>query len=187
MSLSPEVLGRRAGQVLLTLTAVVGVLCALATVAALLLGEHPVIVRSGSMTPTIQTGSIAFGRTVPASSLHVGDVVTVPYGDTSITHRIVDITSRADGTSVLQLKGDANNAADGQVYTVASAKRVSFSVPQLGYLVAWLSKAPGSYLVALYVGAMLLLIGRKRDGRDSVEGEPVGPAATVELDAPTEP
>ena len=61
-------------------------------------------VGSGSMEPTLRTGSIAI---VKKSSYNVGDVVTYTSADGFITHRII----KKEGSKIVT-KGDANNALD---------------------------------------------------------------------------
>lgn len=152
---------RRAGDVLLTLTAVVGVVCVLLTLAGAFFGVRPLIFRSGSMSPAITTGSLGFAHEVQAADLKVGDIVSVPVGESRVTHRIVSLTQQ-DGAATLVLKGDANKVTDAQAYPVKQADRVWFAVPHLGAAVAWLSRAPGVYVLALYLGLMLSLAMRRR-------------------------
>ncbi|HEY1105973.1 MAG TPA: S26 family signal peptidase, partial [Agromyces sp.] len=95
---------------LLTLAAVAGALCLVLVVAAGVFQVGIVLFRTGSMGPTIPAGSAALVREVPASSLAVGDVVTVDRpGRLPVTHRIVAID---DGSGPelrrLTLRGDAN-------------------------------------------------------------------------------
>ena len=154
---------RTAREVSLTLTAVVGALCLLVVVAGLAFGVRPLLFRSGSMAPTIHTGDLSLSRTVDAAGLEPGDIVSVltPSG-TRVTHRVV--TNTASGTArQLQLKGDANTTVDNQVYDVETAQKVCVTIPKMGYVVAWFSRAPGSYALALYVALMLMLVVRRRD------------------------
>jgi signal peptidase len=145
---------------LLTLSAVVGTLCLLATMIAPMLGIRPLIFLSGSMGPEIPAGSLAMARTVGADDLKVGDVVTVPANGSYVTHRIVELT-HGPGRATLLLKGDANEVPDAQAYVVTSAPRTFFSVPQLGGVVAWFSHTPGVYVLALWVA---LVLGSLRRG-----------------------
>jgi signal peptidase I len=155
--------GRRAQQALLTLGALLGVASVLLTVGAPLVHVRPLIFLSGSMAPTITTGSLAFARTTPAEDLRVGDVVTVPAGDhTYVTHRIVGITHH-DGVASLRLKGDANRLADPAVHQVLEAPRVFATVPYAGRVVAWLSRTPGVYFLACYTVFALSSLRRRRE------------------------
>ncbi len=80
---------------------------------------HPVmIVLSGSMSPVIDTGDLIVDNPLTATQanhLHVGQIASfreAPGSDTTITHRIVAVTTTADGAVAYITKGDANNAAD---------------------------------------------------------------------------
>lgn len=174
----------RTGRVALSVTALVGVVCALLTVLALVTGVRPLVFRSGSMGPDVPAGSLGFSRSTDAADLKVGDVVTVTTKtDQKVTHRIVTVTPH-DDVATLQLKGDANSIADEDLYQVSSAPKLLFSVPQAGYTVNWLSHAPGSYVLALYVALMLALIARRKDAGTS-SGTPAGTPEPTQPLVPT--
>lgn len=127
-------------EIALTAGAVLGTLCLLGGIAAVAFGITPLVFTSGSMEPSIPTGSVAMSHTVPATDVAVGDVVGVVRFDGSrITHRVDSIGTVTGDSVVLNLKGDANAAVDPEQYVVVDADRVFFSVPYLGYFVAWLS------------------------------------------------
>jgi signal peptidase len=76
-------------------------------------------VLSGSMEPTISTGSMVWGRPVAAGEIRAGQVVQfvppAPYGPPgggAVAHRVVDVERWPDGTVVVHTKGDANATAD---------------------------------------------------------------------------
>jgi signal peptidase I len=154
----------RAGDVALTGGAVVGLLCLLMGLAGAFLGLRPVIVLSGSMSPSIPAGSLAVAHPVSAARLHAGDVVTVADGDRQVTHRIVSVTHQG-ASATLRLQGDANARADDQAYQVRSAPRVVASVAGVGRVIAWLSRPPGVFVLAGYA-ALLLTIVTGRSGVD---------------------
>ena len=164
----------RAGDLALSVGALVGVLCLVLTLCGVLFAVRPVIFQSGSMSPAIPAGSLALAREVPAKDLHVGDVVTVRVGAIRVSHRVVEVTHH-DPTATLHLRGDANDAPDEQTYEVASAPRMLVSVPVAGSVLAWLSRSPGIFVVAGYAALFLALVlrratapsgpGHRRDGR----------------------
>ena len=177
---------RRRGDLLLTVSAVAGVVCLLVIAVMAVTHSRPVAFRSGSMSPTIDIGAVAVVHRVPARELRVGDVVTVPTGDTFVTHRVVQLT-RAKGAATLQLQGDANDAPDAQLHEVDSAERVVVSVPKLGYLLGALTGPFGWLLAGTYVVWLLRRLGsggsRDQDGpagrhRGSPTAAPA-PRATV--------
>ena len=136
------------------------------------------IVLSGSMSPSIPAGSLALTRSVSATELHTGDVVTVAAGDKQVTHRIVAITRRGDDGDA-QLRGDANARPDEQLAEVRSAPTVVASVPQAGRVIAWLSRTPGVFVLAGYA-AFLLTMVRGRSGDDGQRNQPgAGPPSAA--------
>lgn len=147
---------RRTAQWMLSLTAVLGVLCGLVFAACLVLDVRPVIVRSGSMSPAVSTGSLVFARQVDARDLRVGDIVTVADRQIHVTHRIVGI-EHAGEHATLRLKGDANTRPDDRTYDVTSAYRYWFDIPVLGSVIAWFSQIPGVFVLAGFVAVMLIV------------------------------
>ncbi|KQV76722.1 hypothetical protein ASC61_17895 [Aeromicrobium sp. Root344] len=170
----------------LSLAAVAGALSILVMLASFAFGVHPLLFKSGSMEPTISTGDLSIAHTVKVSDLHIGDIVSVrePHQD-RVTHRVVDIQGTG-ATRQVTLKGDANRVIDPAVYNVKDAERVVFTVPKAGYVVAWFSHAPGSYVLAAYVALMLLLMGRgnlgsRSGGARAAVGETPAPETAVSL------
>jgi signal peptidase I len=164
-----------AGDLALNVGAVVGALCIALTLCAVLFGLRPVIFQSGSMSPAIPAGSLALAKEVPAKDLRVGDVVTVRVGAVRVSHRVVDVALH-DPTATLRLRGDANDSPDEQTYEVSSAPRVLVSVPEVGRAVAWLSRAPGIFVLAGYAALCLSLVLRRSATPGGLGQSPDGPA-----------
>jgi signal peptidase I len=77
-------------------------------------GCKSLVVRSGSMSPTIQAGWTVFYKPVNASQVRVGDLVVFkdPQDPAEkIVHRVYAIDTTATGKSFVT-KGDANGAPD---------------------------------------------------------------------------
>lgn len=164
---------RTRGDRLLTIGAGLGTLCVVAAVLALSLGLRPMIFETGSMAPTIPTGSLGLSRTVPAASVHEGDVVSVVRQDgVRVTHRVESVSEPTGNSVTLRLRGDANDTTDRQPYTVTNVQRIVGSIPLLGYVAAWL-KNP--YTLALQALTLVLLLGvafaPKRGWRNSPGGQ----------------
>jgi signal peptidase I len=118
------------------------------------------VVRSGSMTPTIPTGSLVLYKKATASSLKVGDIIvfTEPNTlDTKVTHRIYAIHSGPQGKYFLT-KGDANANPDSwTIPAVGSGWEEFWHAPDIGYV---LSDLQGGYVrVILIIIPALLLAG----------------------------
>ena len=104
------------------------------------LGYQTSTMLTGSMAPLINPGDVVVTVDTPASELNVGDVITyhIPVDDHRVeTHRIIDITRSADGTTTVRTKGDANNGADPWAATLTGshADRHAFTVPYLGHAI----------------------------------------------------
>jgi signal peptidase I len=108
-----------------------------------LLGLNVYVITGGSMHGAIEKGAVIFSRTVPSSSLRVGDIITFrpPQGSAPVTHRIISVEEDADGRPVFLTKGDANDSADPWQFTLdrpVQAKYVA-QIPYLGYVIAVLA------------------------------------------------
>jgi signal peptidase len=131
------------------------------------------VVRSGSMSPTIPTGSVVFYRKVTASNVKVGDVIVFDkpgQQNEKVTHRVLKISNGSTGR-YFTTKGDANGAADAwRVPAVGNGWVASFHVPTLGYVLADLQSTTARLLLlvipALLLGLITLYeIWRERDSR----------------------
>ena len=122
---------RAVGDAVLTLASVAGVACIALVILAAVFDVTLIMFRTGSMSPTIPTGSVAVVQRVPASELAVGDVVTIDRaGQLPVTHRITGLApgSRPEERTVT-MRGDANAQDDPFPYVVESGRRVILSVP----------------------------------------------------------
>ena len=96
---------------------VVATLAGLAYLAPSLLGYQRYVITGGSMTGTIDKGSIVLEKAVPVADLAVGDVITYqPPADSGVpnlvTHRIIEIGTAEGGGRLLRTQGDANPQPD---------------------------------------------------------------------------
>jgi signal peptidase len=117
------------------------------------------IVLSGSMEPSIPTGSVVVTRPVAPESIHVGDVIIYSflYGPGLTTHRVVQVES--DNGLKFITKGDANRDADpNPVLPVQVGGIVALDIPYAGYLISSI-RTPLGLLVCLIIPAALLLVG----------------------------
>ncbi len=157
-------------EVALSVGALAGVVCVLLAFAAIFFGITPLVFRSGSMAPAIDTGALAVSKVTPATDIAVGDIVNVSNvaGD-GITHRVVEIGAVGTESVQLVLQGDANAEADVETYVVDEANRVLFSVPKLGYAVTWLSGPVAVFAGGVLVGVLMMIAWRPR-GRGDANG-----------------
>lgn len=128
--------GSRVGNAMLTLAAVGGVVCIVLVLIAFFFNITLIMFKTGSMSPTIPAGSLAIVKQIPASDIHVGDVVTVNRSPAPpVTHRVTSVSPAAGPARSITLRGDANPANDPAPYVVTTVRIVLFSVPQLAYAV----------------------------------------------------
>jgi len=120
-------------EILLWIAAVAGLVCIVLVILAFTAHITLIMFRTGSMAPTIPTGSVAIVQQIPASQVHVGDVVTVDRPDElPVTHRVRAVAEgSAPGERLLTLRGDANAQDDVKPYPVSSVRIVRFSIPGL--------------------------------------------------------
>ncbi len=142
-------------QVALTLGAIGGVAVAGLTLTAAHSGMQPLVVRSGSMEPTIATGSMILVKRIDASAIKVGDVLAVERPDhTRVTHRVVAVERRG-ATAELTMQGDANEDPDPIPVSVNHAYRLVWQVPVVGKALAWLATAPGGFVMGCIATAFV--------------------------------
>lgn len=137
-------------------------------------------VRTGSMVPSIQVGSLVVATRSLAADLAVGDVIVFkrPGGrGEMVVHRIVKVESSSGG-QVFVTKGDANAAADDwRVPATGIGWRYVTSLPHAGFVVGWMHIALSrrGWLGALAIGAAvwaLISIWQSPDTKASPTGSP---------------
>lgn len=160
-----------AAETALTLGALLGVASLLLAVGGVAFGVKPMVVRSGSMEPAIDTGALALARGADASEITPGDIVSVvtPQGQ-RVTHRVVNSSPVEGATHSLTLKGDANPVADPQPYEVKRVDKVFFDVPVLGSVVAFVATPIGTLLLGVTCMVGLMAAWRQRPPRHARVG-----------------
>jgi len=155
-------------------------------------GGVPLTVLTGSMKPSIPSGSVVVVRPVDTESLRVGDVITyqVRSGDsTVVTHRIVGISAGAGGLT-FRTKGDANDVPDPTpVRAVQIRGKVWYHVPFVGNLANQVDASQRGWATKALAGALLLwsavlIGGAVRDRIRSGAHEPAPTASAGDADAP---
>lgn len=119
------------------------------------------VVRSGSMEPTIPTGSVVFYEKRAAAKVKVGDVIVFAkpgQPNEKVTHRVYQIGSAPTGRYFVT-KGDANGTPDDwRVPAAGTGWIASFHVPYVGYLLADLQSSLGKVLLLLIPAILLAII-----------------------------
>lgn len=154
----------------LTAGAAMGGLCLALVVLGAVLDATLVVFRSGSMAPTMPTGSLAVVRQVDARDVVVGDVVTVAReGRLPITHRVVraDPDPAAPDGAVLVLRGDANASLDPAPYAVTRVGRVVWALPRLGTWVEAVQRPVALGAATLVVAGLAVVAAWPRPDADA--------------------
>ncbi len=130
-------------------------------------GEKPPFslftVISPSMTPNIEVYDVVFVKKTDVDDLKVDDVITFYssnafFGNTPITHRIVEILDIPDTGTMFRVKGDANQNADvDKVIPNNVIGKVMFKIPKLGKLQFFLASKKGWFL-AILIPAIVIII-----------------------------
>ena len=138
-----------------------------------LLGYRPMVVRSGSMVPTLGIGDVVIANWVHVDRIHPGEIVTFPADidrPQLITHRVQKVVVGPDVVHV-QTKGDANaepeqwsqprNALVGHVY---------WRIPKIGRLLVVLGESTTKWILLAATMAVVLVAVvtqslRRRRGR----------------------
>jgi signal peptidase I len=136
-------------------------------------------VRSGSMSPTIPTGSLVLYQKVSGPALKVGDVIVFDKpGDPSekVTHRIYEIQTGPQGRYFLT-KGDANASPDPwTVSATGTGWKEFWHVPSVGYVFGWLQTSSLRFLLiaipAGILGVLALVDVRRSKVAGTVEATP---------------
>lgn len=77
------------------------------------LGYTPLIVESGSMSPSFDANDLVVVKTVyDPNELETGTVICYLTGESLVTHRIVGVEYADNGAVMYVTQGDANNTAD---------------------------------------------------------------------------
>lgn len=103
---------------------------------------------SGSMQPAIDIGDLIVIR--QQSEYEVDDIVTYNNGRSLVTHRLISI----EGSSG-NVKGDANNVADGSIPLSSIEGKVVWRIPRIGDVML-LARTPAGTLVII-AGVILLI------------------------------
>jgi signal peptidase len=152
-------------------------------------GYHTLTMLTGSMAPLIEPGDVVVTTPVPTGEVGVGDIITyhIPVEDQRVeTHRVTELSTNADGTIVVQTKGDANNGVDPWLATInaPTVDRHVLTVPYVGQIIRAIRQpvilntlmygAPAVLVVAMLVG-----IWRRQPG----PAAPAKPGTTAGSDA----
>ncbi|MBE1514709.1 S24/S26 family peptidase [Nesterenkonia halotolerans] len=145
-------------ETLLWVAAAAGLLAVLLVGAAYFFNISLIMFRTGSMEPTIPTGAVAVVQEVKASSVEVGDILTIDRaGQLPVTHRVTSVAPGESATTrVVTMRGDANESDDPFPYVITEARKVLWSVPGLANTINQLGNP---YVLGGVTVGVALLVG----------------------------
>jgi signal peptidase len=138
-----------------------------------LLGHQTLIIRGGSMEPSIPSGSLVDVTHVQAADLAAGDVVAIKAAnDVFVTHRVNRVIQLPAGLYI-ETKGDANEDPDPTLVAVSAVTgRVDFSLPLLGYIMFMLTTLPGIASIICLALTLVLALQLLEDLEGMDDGDP---------------
>jgi signal peptidase I len=147
-----------------------------AAVLPLALGLRTYAVKSGSMTPTIDTGDLVIDRTISPAEASVGDIVMFKDpegGGKLISHRVRAVHER-NGRTYFVTRGDANTGFEHwSVPDTGTIGRIVYRVPKLGFVLGGIGSAPGKIVLIVIPALVLLWLGLMRIWRpERLQPEP---------------
>lgn len=145
---------------MVTVSGIIGLICIAWWAVATIAGLSLIVVTTGSMSPTIPTGAVVVARSVAASEIQTGQVVTVPRPGSvlPVTHRVIavgDVPSDREARS-LTLRGDANATPDRAPYVVRDAQLTIASAPAVGSVLQALDSHLLRGLLVAMVGVVII-------------------------------
>ncbi|WP_299953574.1 signal peptidase I [uncultured Modestobacter sp.] len=156
---------------------VLGALAVLLAVSVLpvVIGWQSSVVLSGSMAPTLTVGDVAVVRPVAVAVVEPGQVLLVDDPDSPgelRLHRLVSVQPAG-----LQLKGDANAAADGSLVAPSAVHGVvTLGLPLVGQPAVWLAQGQVLPLAGTGLGLLALLalaVAHRRPEDDPPAAPPI--------------
>lgn len=124
----------------------------------------PVVVVSGSMEPTIETGSFLLVNEND-KDIKENDIIAFKRENMLVAHRVIAITHEGYIT-----KGDANDTVDiGILKDDAVNGTVLFWIPKIGYILKWVSSFPG--LIAIISVCIVIVFTNFLIGREMPYGD----------------
>lgn len=113
-----------------------------------LFGYRTFYITNGSMSPTIQKGSMVLEKSVEFNEISQGDIVTFrnDSGTEYFTHRVISIDK---SNEMFKTKGDANEEPDpSEINYYFAVGKVDFAVPLVGYVLQLISSTAGKIGIA---------------------------------------
>ena len=130
-------------------------------------GIVPYVVLSGSMEPTIETGSLCFiNKHADFKNIKEKDIIAFKHNDgTLVTHRAVKVTKAG-----IKTKGDNNKDIDSNIVEKRNfvGKNI-FWIPKIGYIIKKFQSTKG--VIILITCVVLLFVSGLLFGEDDIKSK----------------
>ncbi len=130
-------------------------------------GIVPYVVLSGSMEPTIETGSLCFiNKHADFKNIKEKDIIAFKHNDgTLVTHRAVKVTKTG-----IKTKGDNNKDIDSNIVEKRNfvGKNI-FWIPKIGYIIKKFQSTKG--VIILITCVVLLFVSGLLFGEDDIKSK----------------
>ena len=125
-------------------------------------GYSPMLVLSDSMFPNIQAGDLIICKKTNPQNIKTGDIISffdpTSTSNSVVTHRVVEIQTKEDGSLAWITRGDANNADDSNPVPAENLVGIyQRRIPKLGNAAMFMQTTKG--LIVCVVIPILLLVG----------------------------
>ena len=139
-------------------------------------GYRPVVITTGSMSPSAPPGALVVAR--PSSNLAVGDILVMRReGRETITHRVVEVEDNEHGGRYAITRGDANAEIDAAPYPLGRSELVGrWVIPGVGHALLRFQSpalALGTVLLAVTLLSFSILRRIWHRSDESLPGESV--------------
>jgi signal peptidase len=121
-------------------------------------GATPMTILTTSMEPRLPPGTLIVVKPTPIDQIKVGDVMTYQFrsGDPAVvSHRVVTVAARSDGTRSFITKGDNNAEPDPPVVAAQVRGVVWYSVPWIGYVDSAVNGPSRSWIIPVIAVGLL--------------------------------
>jgi signal peptidase len=138
----------------------------IASVLPLAFGDRSLVVRSGSMTPAIDTGDVVAVHPIAPASARVGDIVTFENHGKLTSHRVRSM-GRSGNDMLFTTRGDANTGQEHwKVPANGRIGRVMYRVPKLGFVVVRVQTPVGRFFLIILPALLLAFSLLRKIWRD---------------------
>jgi signal peptidase I len=126
------------------------------TVFSYFFGYQVIDARGVSMEPSLKDGDALWAKQSALSEVKTGDIVTLGFGEESITHRVVEIEPVSDRNYHIVTQGDANTFTEG--WNISRDRIVPVVVGRIpfgGYVLDFIAGFTGKVLLISLVAILI--------------------------------